>query len=133
MKEYKLMLENGYRIVEGTDVSDGYHTMSELYKHRWALTVALTKLIESHPDKLKSGALRAFRSKLHNDGTMFEGYFIIGIGPYYNEPVDDVIMQISYHYELKYWEQFDHCVTIPKAPEWDGHTSQNVIQRLLKL
>lgn len=121
------------QIIYADDISDGYHTISELYDHRRALTVALTKFIELYKMYFDSqGELRAFRSLRHKDGTMFDGYFIVGIG-YYVDQVDDFVSKITYHYDLIYWDQFDHCVTLERAPEYDGHTGQDVIERLLKL
>lgn len=98
------------------DISDGYHSFQDLYDHRKAAFVALTKSFSS----------TCWRSKLHFDGTMHEGYFIVGIGEEAGE-------QITYHYEMKHWELFDHCPEITQAPEFDGHTAEDVVERLLKL
>jgi len=104
------------------DCSDSYHTMSELYDHRRALTAALLNIISN---ECPGGVDPTFKSKLHSDGTMFEGYFICGYN-YFNGEM------ISYHYALEYWNDF----RIPEytiAPEYDGHTSDDVIKRLSKL
>jgi len=112
---------------EDTIVKDEYHSIHELYQHRMALTIALTKFIARLHDKPPGSSQWCFRSKLHHDETMFEGgYFIVGICWQKN-------MEISYHYKLKHWDKFDHCVTLDKALEYDGHTSQDVIERLIKL
>lgn len=104
------------------EVSDGYHTMHELYQHRMALTVALF-----HSWYIEYGhepEWQIFKSKFHSDGTMFEGYFIVmAIVP---------SGQISYHYDLKHWDLFK-IPEVERAPEYDGHTSDDVIERLLKL
>src|SRR5882672_1631013 len=83
---------------ENIDVSDGYHTMSELYEHRMALNVALCSsiLVILGLKKELVTEIQTLKSKLHNDGTMFDGYFIVMI-IFRGE-------QISYHYELKYWD-----------------------------
>lgn len=100
-----------------SDMSDGYHggyhTLGELYDHRAALTAALTALL---PDA-------SWRSLQHHDGTMFEGMFIVGLS------LPDV-GQVSYHYEVKRWTDFDHVVTRECAPEFDGHTPFDVVVRL---
>ena len=100
--------------VDPDDISDGYHTFQDLYDHRKALFVALTK------------SAGGWRSKQHSDGTMHEGYFIVGIN--YAKGA-----QITYHYELKDWDKFEHCTTQSHAPEFDGHTPEDVVERLLKL
>jgi len=115
---------------EEIEVSDGYHTMSELYDHRRALNVILFKMMYEL-DKQVRGAYLAeggrhliFKSKLHNDGSMFDGYFIVMAITH--------VGHISYHYNLKYWDDFK-IPEVERAPEWDGHTSQDVVDRLLKL
>ena len=93
-------------------LSDGYHTFDELYYHRMALTARLTHFIPAH------------RSRKHHDGTMFAYSFIV---VFY---VDHI--QCSYHYNLKYWDLFDHIETREFADEWDGHTPEDVTKILLK-
>lgn len=98
------------------NISDGYHTFGELYDHRRALTAALAK---SHPDI-------AWRSKAHHpdDNPMFEGgYFIVGL----SLPVG----QVSYHYKLSHWDDFEGVPERDHAPEYDGHTPQLTVERLL--
>lgn len=95
------------------EVSDEYHSMSELYQHRMALSIALFHAWKRDFECVKS--------KLHADGTMFEGYFIVmAITPY---------GQISYHYKLEHWDKFD-LFEVERTPKWDGHNSLDVIARL---
>lgn len=105
---------------EDLDVSDGYHTMGELYEHRMALNVALFNYIYCD----EHASIQVMKVKEHHDGTMFEGYFIV-------MAVNDK-EQISYHYDLKYWDLF-RIPAVHRTPEYDGHTSKDVIERLLKL
>ena len=59
-------------------VSDGYHTFKELYEHRVVLFVALITALtqqEYHPSNKI-----CWKSKKHSDGTMYDGWFIAGIG-----------------------------------------------------
>ena len=67
----------------------------------------------------------SWKSKLHHDGKVpfGGGWFIVGI--------DTPKGQYTYHYELKDWDLFK-CKELDKAPEWDGHTDQDV-ERLLSL
>lgn len=101
------------------DQADEAHTKDELYEHRHALFAALAR---SNPGL-------AWRSKLHDDGTMFEpsgqapeGWFIAGM----RLPTGD----ISYHLPLRYWDAFSPVDELDKAPKWDGYTSDDVVNRL---
>jgi hypothetical protein len=66
-----------------------------------------------------------WKSKLHADGTMFDGWFIAGIGKAMGE-------QITYHLPLKYWDECEGK-ELEHAPEWDGHTPAEVLERLKNL
>jgi hypothetical protein len=108
--------------IQAENVSDGYHTMHELYQHRMALNVALFNKINDFPLTFRDYLV--IKSKLHSDGTMFDGYFIVMlITP---------TTQISYHYDLKHWDLFE-IPEVERAPKYDGHSSNDVIERLLKL
>jgi len=97
------------------NTSDGYHTFDELYHHR---AVLFSVIVENF-------ATRAWKSKLHADGTMYEGMFIVGI-----ETPDG---QATYHYDVEpYWNLF-RCKEVDRAPEWDGHTPGQAIERISKL
>ena len=97
------------------NTSDGYHTFNELYHHRAVLFSVI----------VGNFATRAWKSKLHADGTMYEGMFIVGI-----ETPDG---QATYHYDVEpYWNLF-RCKEVDRAPEWDGHTPDQAIERISKL
>ena len=96
------------------DLSDGYHTFNELYHHR---AVLFSVICNSMPDK-------AWKSKLHDTGDMYEGMFIVGI-----ETPDG---QATYHYDIEYWDLFK-VRELEKAPKWDGHTPTDAINRIAKL
>jgi hypothetical protein len=97
------------------DLSDGYHTFNELYHHR---AVLFSVICNAHPEM-------AWKSKLHHDGTMYDGMFIVGI----QTPEG----QATYHYDIDpYWEMFN-VQELPQAPEWDGHTPAQAIERIGKL
>jgi len=111
--------------IQADNVSDGYHTMHELYQHRMALNIALFNswYDESVPDGYYS-QMQVMKSKLHHDGTMFDGYFIVmALTPH---------GQISYHYKLEHWDKFK-IPEVERTPEYDDHTSNDVIERLMKL
>jgi hypothetical protein len=95
-------------------VSDGYHTFDELYEHRNLLFLAL----------MKSNPSISWRSKLHADGTMEDGWWIAGMdlpdGP------------VTYHLPERLWPLLDYTDvrSVDRAPEWDGHTPSDVLARL---
>lgn len=95
------------------NISDGYHTFNELYHHRMVL---FSIICNQNKDK-------AFKSKLHADGSMFDDYFIVGL----NTPDG----QYTYHYHIDNWDMFK-VKELDKAPEWDGHQPSD-IKRLLSL
>jgi hypothetical protein len=118
-----------FEIVNG-DISDGYHTFDELYEHRVVLYIAFCKSIQRfryHGDKRNhyGDELIVWKSLLHSDGKGFTGWFIMGVGKEKGQ-------QITYHLPLRFWNDCEFAETINKAPEWDGHTSSDVLERLLK-
>ena len=94
------------------NISDGHHTFDELYSHRMLLYVSLMK---SYPHI-------SWRSKKHSDGTGYSGYFIAGM----NLPTGT----ITYHIIDKFWDLLNNVKELEVAPEWDGHNSNDVINRL---
>lgn len=106
-------------------ISDGYHTFGELYEHRIILFIALCKAI-----KIIYNETRVFnpiwKSKVHSDGSVWDGWFILGIYKTKGE-------QITYHLPESKWNDCDFAETLDKAPEWDGHTSADVLERLKNL
>lgn len=95
-------------------LSDGYHTFDELYHHR---TVLFSIVCNQNEDV-------AWKSRLHHDGTMYDGMFIVGI---LTEDGD-----ATYHCDNKYWDMFN-VQELSNAPEWDGHTPEDAVDRLMKL
>lgn len=98
--------------MEGTvgEISDGYHTFDELYYHRMILFACMCNICGD-----------AYKSKLHHDGTMYDDYFIVWI--------DTPKGTASYHYHMDHWDRFS-CSEKERAPEFDGHTSDDVLERL---
>lgn len=107
-------------------VNDGYHTMDELYDHRISLYISLCKYVIYHEVKLHGINDRVWRSKVHSDGSVMEGWFILGIGKKKGE-------QITYHLPLARWDDIEIAQTLEKAPEFDGHSSNDVLARLIEL
>ena len=97
------------------DTSDGYHNIHELYHHRAVLFSVIVKAFQE----------KAWKARQHHDGTMYDGMFIVGIDTPYG--------QVSYHYYIDpYWHMFE-CRELERAPEWDGHTPAQAIERIGKL
>lgn len=97
------------------DTSDGYHTFGELYDHRAKLFSVIVRCFRD----------RAWKAKLHHDGTMYDGMFIVG--------AETPQGQATYHYDIDpYWDIFD-CKELVRAPEWDGHTPEQAISRIASL
>lgn len=90
------------------ETSDGYHTFNELYDHRCLLWI---NFCLNNPDK-------CYLVENH-----FEGWFLLG--------KETSQGQISYHCPNKF---LNLCSTIERRhPEFDGHTSKDVIKRLERL
>jgi hypothetical protein len=104
--------ESSYHYVKDGQVSDGYHTFEELYTHRLYLYVAL---MMSHKDI-------SWKSEKHSDGTVYPGWFVAGM----RLPNGD----ITYHIPMTMWDSLTGIEELIIAPEWDGHTSNDVLDRI---
>jgi len=93
-------------------VSDGFHSFGELYEHRFELFVAL---MLSNPEI-------SFRAKLNSDGGQYPGWFVAGMLLSTG--------QISYHLPDRYWDRLTTLKTYERYPNYDGHASQDVLDRL---
>jgi len=108
------------------DTSDGYHTFKELYEFRKAYNVALFNqwgsiLVDF---KLKYDVHKSWK---HNDGDFCFGggwFIVVAVLP---------TGQISNHYEAKDWDLFKIPEVEKAMYPFDGHTGQDVINRLLNL
>jgi len=96
---------------------DGYHTFDELYAHRVELFITLCRNIK----KTKS-----WKSKKHSDGTQWKDWFIMGIETAPGR-------QITYHIPIAKWKETNFVISMPRAPKFDGHTSNDVLKRLKNL
>lgn len=88
-------------------ISDGWHTMNELYFNRMIL---FKVILETYKDK-------AWKARQHHDGIMFDDMFIVGI--------DTPAGQYTYHYNNRYWDLFN-VKELDKAPEYDGHQPDDI-------
>jgi hypothetical protein len=110
-------------LIDTNFISDGYHTFGELYEHRIALYIALAQKYSYHETP---NSPLVWRSKVHSDCTVWEGWFLLGVDI---EPGK----QITYHLPISKWDECSFAETLDKAPEFDGHTSADVLERLKAL
>ena len=104
IKEYKDRTKNS-----ADDISDGYHTFGDLYKHRTYL-LALAMIHIPY----------AWKARKHEDGTMFDGMFVVGF------PTPNGM--VTYHCDNEYWNDFK-VPEIPHAPHFDGYSDADVLDR----
>lgn len=109
--------------VDTNHISDGFHTFGELYEHRIALFIALARQIKKINYK---DSIKVWKSKLHSDGTELKGWFVMGINILEGE-------QITYHIPMGFFPSLEDIPTLERAPEWDGHDSNEVVKRLHQL
>lgn len=99
-------------------VSDGYHTFDELYEHRHLLFINLLKM-------MKELGYETFYSYYHSDGSCYTGWFIAGV------TING--KQITYHIPERLAYLCEDLPVLDKAPKFDGHTSDDVLERLRQL
>lgn len=104
-------------------ISDGYHTFEELYEFRKVYNAVLF----NEWAKYDIPYYDVHKSWKHNDGELCFGggwFIVIAVLP---------TGQISNHYEAKDWDLFKIPEVETAKYEFDGHTSKDVIKRLLDL
>lgn len=104
------MNEITLKVANLSEVSDGYHTIQELYDHRCLLFINLCLLQPS----------KCFWKKDH-----YQGWDCLYLGTENG--------QISYHIPSKYRVTFQNKIKLDETKPFDGHTSNDVLERLEKL
>jgi len=99
-------------------ISDGYHTFGELYDHRIILYITLSRLLHS-----VNSSHKIWRTIKHSDNSIINGWFVMGIN-------EEAGSQITYHLPIEYWDECRFAETLDKAPEYDNHSSKDVLLRL---
>ncbi|MBF6515287.1 hypothetical protein IU421_13450 [Nocardia cyriacigeorgica] len=99
------------------ETSDGYHTFAELYHYRMLYNAALFN------EWAAADRYVVHKSIRHADGELCfgGGWFVV----YAQLPTG----QISNHSEMTHWDRF-RVPERDRAAEWDGHTPQQVAERL---
>lgn len=103
------------------EFSDGYHTFNELYEFRKVYNATLFNEWALH------GKYNVHKSWKHHNGELCFGgnwFIVVALLP---------TGQISNHYQDKDWNLFKIPETENALFEFDGHTSKDVIDRLIKI
>lgn len=92
-----------------------YHTEKELYEHRYMLFLSLICLSDDETGEL------TWKSRVHEDGTMFDDSFIAGI--------EFPRGSVRYHLPLRLWDVC-LCKELEAGLPYDGHSSIDTLNRL---
>ena len=106
---------------EKKQISDGYHTFDELYDFRKAYNANLFN------EWAKQGKFDVHKSWRHHDGELCFGgghFIVVAILP---------TGQISNHYNEEDWDMFKVPAVVKAKYEFDGHTANDVLNRLKEL
>lgn len=105
------------------DLVDEYHTMEELYDFRMIYNALLFNEWYKYREDIE-----VYKSKRHHDGRLcFDGNWFIVVAILPNGE------QVTNHYKLDYWDYFKIPSFDKVKDEFDGHSSQDVIDRLSEL
>lgn len=107
--------------LDSNAISDGYHTFGELYEFRKVYNAALFN------EWASCKVHQVHKSWKHHDGELCFGggwFIVVAILP---------TGQISNHYEAKDWDLFKCQETETAMYEFDGHTPNDVLNRLKAL
>lgn len=102
------MVEGKNFFLKNGEVSDGYHTFGELYDHRCLLFINLCLM---QPEKAA-----------WKDDADTPNWFLL----YLELPAG----QVSYHVPMSMHTLIYKKITHRPDKAWDGHTSEDVVQRL---
>lgn len=115
------------------DISDGYHTFEELYEFRKVYHALLFNewgRVNGFSSGIETPRYDVHKSWKHHDG---EDCFVGGKHKWFIVVAMLPTGQVTNHYKAKDWDLFK----VPEAPkakyEFDGHTPQDVLERLKKI
>ena len=112
-------------MTDPADISDGFHTMAELYEQRMLWNALAAAMISRHYPGLVTKSWRHFDGEPCFGKTEFgERWFVVTL----QTPTG----QITQHYPEKDWDLFP-VRYVPKAPLWDGHDAAEDNARLRAL
>lgn len=128
-------------LINDNNISDGWHTFDQLYEIRKAYNVALFNewgnpnttvrfLDDNEFDGV--GSTTGIRYNVHKSKRHYDGEECFGGGWFIVVAVFPT-GQISNHYKLEDWDLFNIPETEKALFEFDGHTTEDVINRLKSL
>jgi hypothetical protein len=118
--DYKKELELIKKQIESGELSDGYHSFNELYEFKNLFNACLFN------EWYEQGKYNVHKSLRHFDGEECFGggwFIVVAMLP---------TGQISSHYKVKDWDLFKCKKTERALFEFDGHTAEDVRERLFR-
>jgi hypothetical protein len=128
IKQAKEMEKEYNKITENT--SDGYHTFKELYEIRKAYNVALFNEWGFQKETYWENIITTPKYNVHKSWKHHDGELCFGGGWFIVVAVLPT-GQISNHYKAEDWDLFKIPETEKALFEFDGHTTQDVTDRLI--
>jgi hypothetical protein len=118
------------------ETSDGYHTFKTLYQIRKAYNVTLfnewgTQIINEK--KLGGAIVSSVKYNVHKSRRHHDGEYPFGKDNWFIVSAMLPTGQISNHYTIEDWDLFKIPETEKALFPFDGHSTEDVIERLLKL
>lgn len=108
----KALKDSGLLVTK--NIGDKNYSIGDLYNHRLALFRMLCQIYKD----------RAWKTKIHSDGSMFNDSFLVGI--------ETGLGMATYHFKLSNYDLFD-VKEIEMGPEYDGYTPDDVLKCLISL
>ena len=105
------------------EASDGHHTHNELYAYRLAYNALYFNMLAGYS---QGSVTKSYR---HHDGEPCFGVTEEG-NRWFIVTAELLGGQVSNHYREKHWDLFK-VPEVETAPEWDGHTPDVALERLL--
>jgi hypothetical protein len=130
-RQAKEMEKERNKITENT--SDGYHTFKDLYAIRKAYNVALFNEWALQQQINWSNGVVTPKYNVHKSKKHHDGEYPFGKDNWFIVSALLPSGQISNHYPMEDWDLFKIPETEKALFEFDGHITQDVIERLLKL
>jgi hypothetical protein len=113
------VVKSGYSV---GGLSDGSNTYNELYQHRIELFLVVCRKV-----KMEAILNPVWVTIQYSDGKpVQEGWAILGL-------YKKAGKQITYNVPIEILKRVPYAAVLEKAPDYDGHTPQDVIERLQKL
>lgn len=104
-------------MTDPAQISDGYHTMAELYDYRAAYNAL------AFNEWAEASLYDVHKSWRHHDGELCFG------GGWFVVMAELPTGQISNHYPAHLWDWFQ-IESRPVAAEWDSHTPADALRRI---